>query len=256
MCSICCILFVLIIKLAFYGAGMNYRYNIALFLITLFLNSCVKDDGMNPYDSPSDLSSLASFNAVPGTSELSLFLDGARLNKTDEKFSFSEFMSHRNVYPGEKKLNIEGVYVKGEKIRTLKDISLHAGNIYSLFLYEERGIQTLLTKDNIVVPKEGYAKIRLAHMVKDAPALSIWDKERPQPLFGNIPFKGVTEFIEVKADEIVELHIIPSGDRRNKSLEISQTFVPRNKAFYTLMVVGLINAEDKEQEVSLQVIEF
>lgn len=234
---------------------MKYKNFVLFFLIALFLNSCVKDDDLKQYDSPGDLSSLATFNAVPATSEMNLFFDGVRFNKTNEKFSFREFMPHRNVYPGEKKLLIEGVTTSGGKIRTSRDISLQAGNIYSLFLYEEGGVQALLSKDNIVVPKNGYAKVRLVHMVKDAPALSMWDQEGGQPLFSHLPFKGITEFIEVKANESMSVKIIPSGNEK-QNLEILQTFVPENRAFYTLMVVGLLHAKDEDDEVSLQSIKF
>lgn len=234
---------------------MKYRYNVALFLITLFLSSCVKDDANRVFDNPGSLSSLAAFNAVPGTSEVNLFLDGVRFNNTSEKFSFGEFMRHRNSFPGQKRLNIEGMTTKGESLRTSTGITLQAENIYSLFLYEEGGIQVKLSKDNIVVPKDGYAKIRFVHMVKDAPALSMWDKEQTQPLFGNIPFKDVTEFIEVKANESLSLKIIPTGDR-NKTPEISQTFVPENRTLYTLMLVGLLNSDSKDEEVSLKSIKL
>ncbi len=223
--------------------------------MTLFLGSCVKDDTNQIFNNPGSLSSLSAFNAVPSTSEVNLFLDGVRFNTTNEKFSFGEFMRHRNSFPGQKKLGIEGLTTKGEPVHALKDITLQAENIYSLFLYEEGGIQVKLSKDNIVVPRDGYAKIRFVHMVKDAPALSMWDKEQTQPLFGNIPFKDITEFIEVKANESLSLKIVPSGDR-NKTPEISQTFVPENKVFYTLMVVGLLNAESKDEEVSLKSIKF
>lgn len=219
------------------------------------MSSCVKDDAKHLFDSPRSLSSLAAFNAVPGTAEVNLFLDGVRFNNTDEKFSFGEFMRHRNSFPGQKKLGIEGVTSKGERVRALKDIALQAENIYSLFLYDEGGIQVKLSKDNIVVPRDGYAKIRFVHMVKDAPALSMWDKEQTQSLFGNITFKDVTEFIEVKAKEELSLKIIPTGDR-NKTPEISQTFVPENRTLYTLMVVGLLNAESKSEEISLKSIKF
>lgn len=234
---------------------MKYIYIAVLFCALLLLNSCVKDDTNHMFDNPRSLSSLATFNAVPGTSEVNLFLDGIRFNNTDERFSFGQFMRHRNSFPGQKKLSIEGVTTKGEPVRALKDISLEAENIYSLFLYEEGGIQVKLSKDNIVVPRDGYAKIRLVHMVKDAPALSMWGKEQTQPLFGNIPFKDVTDFIEVKAKESLSLKIIPAGDR-NKAPEILQTFVPENKAFYTLMVVGLLNSESKDEEVALKSIKF
>lgn len=242
-------------KLVFCSSAMKYRYNVALFLITLFLSSCVKDDANRVFDNPGSLSSLAAFNAVPGTSEVNLFLDGVRFNNTNEKFSFGEFMRHRNSFPGQKRLNIEGMTTKGEPLRTSTGITLQAENIYSLFLYEEGGIQVKLSKDNIVVPRDGYAKIRFVHMVKDAPALSMWDKEQTQPLFGNIPFKDVTEFIEVKANESLSLKIIPTGDR-NKTPEISQTFVPENRTLYTLMLVGLLNSDSKDEEVSLKSIKL
>lgn len=234
---------------------MKYIYNVTVFFIILILSSCRKDEGLELYDSPGHLSGLAAFNAIPGTTELNLFLGEERLNRTNDRFSFGGYLSHRNVYPGEKKLYVEGLTFDGDKLRAVKDISLAAGSIYSLFLYEEGGIQTVVSKDNLVSPREGYAKIRLAHMVKDAPSLAMWNGTVSQPTFGNISFKGVTDFIEVRADQLLSLKIKPSDDK-NLLPEITQEFRPENKAIYTLMVVGLLNPKNDKEEVSLRLIKL
>lgn len=234
---------------------MTYKYNVVLFLMTLFLNGCIKDDSVNPYDNPGSLSALAAFNAVPGTAELNLFFDDKRLNKTNEKFSFSEFMSHRNVYPGDKMLNIEGVTKKGEKIRNSQALSLLSGNVYSLFIYNDGGIRTLLSKDDIVIPRDGYAKVRLAHMVRDAAPVTMSEGNSSKFLFSNVAFKSVTDFIEVRAGTRLSLQLTPLNIK-NESLETTHTFTPANRGVYTLMLVGVLSSVSEEEEVSLKSVKF
>lgn len=235
---------------------MKYIHIAALFSALLFLNSCVKDNDSYMYDSPGSFVGLAVFNAIPNSTAVNLLVDRDRLNMTNEKLPFGGYIPHRNVYPGEKTITVENQNSKGESQRVMQNVSLASGNIYSLFLYDENGIKSILTKDNIVSPRNGYAKIRLANMVKDAPALTMWSGNPVQTVYADVPFKTVTEFVEVKAGEPMTFKIIPTNTKANLPEIILKDFSLENKAIYTFMVKGVLEASNENEEVSLTVIKF
>ncbi len=235
---------------------MKNIYITALFFVLLFLNSCIKDNDSELYGSPSNFAGLAVFNAIPNSTAVNLLVEGNRLNMTSEKLPFGGYISHRNLYPGAKVITVENQNSKGETQRITQNTSLISGDIYSLFLYEENGIKSLLAKDNMVIPRNGYAKIRLANMVKDAPDLAMSSGKEPQTLYADVPFKTVTEFIEVKAGEPLTFRIVPADSKINLPEIVLENFSLDNKAIYTFMVKGLLNAAHENEEVSLTVIKF
>lgn len=216
----------------------------------------MKDDGSDVYADLGSLSGLAVFNAIPNSTGANLLLDGDRLNMTNEKLSFGAYMPHRNVYPGGKSLTVENLNSKGESQRVVHNISLVSGAIYSLFLYEENGIQSVLSKDNIVSPVSGYAKVRIAHMVKDAPALTLWSGKPAQIVSGNVSFKAVTDFVAIKAGEPLTLKIIPADGKTTLPEIILTDFTLDDKGMYTFLIKGLLNTSNEKEELSLTVIKF
>lgn len=216
----------------------------------------MKDDDSGVYDDPGSFSGLAVFNAIPNSAGVSLLLDGDRLNLTHEKLSFGGHLSHRNVYPGAKSLAIDNFDTKGNFQRVVHHVALTSGAIYSLFLYEDNGVQSVLSNDNMVSPASGYAKVRFVHMVKDAPALTMNNGGGAEIVHKNISFKTVTDFIEMKAEKPITFKIVPDDLEKTLPEIILNDFKLEDRGIYTFLVKGLINTSNEKEQISLTVIKF
>lgn len=227
-------------------------------LVLFGLSSCMKDGdfSQNLDAATPGISGLAIFNAIPGSKSTTIAINGEQFNKTDESLSFGSYIKHQNVYAGERDLIIDNVTSTGTMERTSKKITLASTAAYSLFMYEDNGIQTILSKDNLILPRDGYAKIRVVHMVKDAAPLGVWNLSSSQLMFPKVSFKTITDFIEVKAGQALKLKIKPvEGKSELPEIDIEEGEV-KSKAFYTLLIKGLVETSDMSKEIGISFIKF
>src|SRR5690606_6259538 len=128
-------------------------------------------------------------------------------------------------------------------------IDLSTGRVYSLFVNKDKMLTVVQSEDNIIKPKPGFAKIRLAHMSYDAASLSLNEDDGKQ-LFKNVKYKEVTDFVEIKSSSSLSLLIRPVGI--NKEPQLDQNFKPEDQGIYTLLVKGYMNSDNEEEAIGMQ----
>lgn len=228
-------------------------------IVAILFSSCMKDgNSSEEMDSPSfGIAGLSIFNAIPGSKGAFLTLNGKRINKTDDVLPFGSHINHQNVYAGEEReLMIENLAATGTIERAKLKINLASTAAYSLFLYKDADVHGLLSKDNLLSPRDGYAKLRVVHLVKDASPVEVLNGSTLKQVFANIPFKTVTDFIEIKAGQSLKLKIKPiKGDSELAEISIDEKEL-MNKAVYTLLIKGLVNTAEESQKVGISLIRF
>lgn len=224
--------------------------------VLMLLTGCSKDElsDLNS-ESQSSFSSVAVFNTIPGSSSLTLSTgnepNSIWIVSGSEKFNYNSFLTYRNWFPGNLPLNIEYSY-NGAKNRVLKNLNLEAGKFYSLFLTKGNNIETILSEDNILKPRQGYAKVRFVHMSMDAPSINASPFVGSNFLFDDIKFKDVTSFQEIDVNRY-NSWLIESKDPSH-NLSITSEFKMEVGKIYTLLLKGLVNTDIPEEEISLSVI--
>lgn len=236
---------------------MKYLKYVIVFSALLIFSSCSKDDNEAnlSMDNLTGLSSVAIFNTIPGSSSLTLST-GREPNvnwliSSSQKFDFNSFITYKNWYPGILQLNVNYSY-EGNKKQSEKTVSLEHGKVYSLFLTKDSEVQAILSEDNIIKPSKGMAKVRFVHTSADAPNISAAPTHFSNLLFPNVKFKEVTPFQEIAISNM-NLWSITSNDISNR-LDIQNEFKLEEGQIYTLLLKGLVNTNNADEEISLSVI--
>ncbi len=218
----------------------------------MFFNSCSKyDDLEHQLDAFGEMAALAVFNTVPNSLDMDVFLDDKKVKAANEKLSFGGYLPYKSTFAGKTKIKIVS-YHKGGKDTYEGVIDLSAGRVYSLFVNKDKNLTVVQSEDNILKPKHGFAKIRLAHMSYDAASLSLNEDDGKQ-LFKNVKYKEVTDFVEIKSSSSLSLLIRPVGI--NNEPQLDQNFKPEDQGIYTLLVKGYMNSDNKEEAIGMQLIE-
>lgn len=233
--------------------------NVFWYLFVLFVfSSCSKND----FDSESMLdysvgrfSSVSVFNTIPGSSSVAIS-EGAGNSAqwfvtANNAVSFGGYLPYRNWFSGVKTLTLES-FSKTGKVAVQKELSLDAGKVYSLFMCQDKTIDAVISEDNVIKPKDGMAKIRVVHMGADAPAVSVSPAHFSNILFVDVKFKSVSDFREVMANEEMIWSI--SAAKGTNMPSIMSKFKLDNGGIYTLLIRGLVNSNDPDQEIGLKII--
>jgi len=228
------------------------RYTIFfLSIISLFFHSCSKHDDLEQFDTYGEMAALAVFNTVPSSLDMEVFIEGKKLKAANEKLPFGKYLPYKSVFSGTMDIKIVSSY-KGGQDTYNGTVNLYAGKVYSLFVNKEEKVTATLFEDNIIKPRPGFAKIRLAHMSPNASPLSLSDG-KGEPFFQNIKYKDVTPFVEMKSTSRLSLFIRPTGV--SKVPQLDQNFLPDDQGIYTLLVTGYVDPENAAEEIGMQLVE-
>lgn len=210
-------------------------------LLMLLFASCTKDDDPDP-----NLSAVAFYNGVAGTSNIEVFLDDDRLNTATEVIPLGKMLPHVSVIPGERTLSsiFQLQRQASEKQSSPQSVNseqrkvvFEAGKFYSLFLYGkgEANLNQRLVEDNIIKPTPGRFKIRVANFRMDTRAAVNFK------LSGGAinsayeaTLEEVTGFVEYPTtDYIVTIEGLGGGYE-----EFVRDFKPEDQAVYTIWAWG------------------
>ncbi|MFZ4863195.1 DUF4397 domain-containing protein [Sphingobacterium sp. Mn56C] len=223
--------------------------------ILLLITGCNKDGlSLNrPNDTPGNIAAVATFNLIPGSTSVVGRLGAASLYTLTGSFDFGRYAAYKNFLPGTNKLEVESFFDNKERKQLVQNISLTAGRAYSLFLYEDKEVGSLLTEDNIILPREGYAKVRFVHMGKSLSPLSLYIGNEDKPLFANIAFKGVSDFKEISTHNTGPLEFKAASGSNTVLLTIEpQNLISRE--IYSVLVIGDLESNLPNEKLQAKIV--
>mgnify|MGYP006301681601 FL=1 len=135
-------------------------------------------------------------HASPDAPAVDIWVDGTR---AFENAPFKGITPYAMLTPG--MTNIQVVPAGAtEPVVIEADLDLQAETDYTIVaLNTLENIEPLVLVDNNSLPAEGKAHVRFIHASPDAPAVDIAVADGGPVLFGNIPFKGVGDYLPVDA---------------------------------------------------------
>lgn len=220
--------------------------------IVFFLSACSKFDDLDKQLSDSlTISSVAVFNAVPNSHRIEVSLDGVKLNASNERLGYGRSLPFRNWSAGRKKITIVNYY-KGGKDTYEDYIDLEGGQVYSLFVHKDGKLGVTRSNDDMIMPKSGFAKVRVAHMSNDAAPFILRDGNGKQLYPSEIKYKDVTGFITVA---IADLSLSVNATTTGKTPQLDYQFKPKNQGIYTFLIRGHVDSDDEADAFSAQMIE-
>jgi len=229
------------------------RYTIFLLSIIslFFFSSCSKSDDLEKqFDMYGEMAALAVFNTVPNSLDMEVFIGDRKVKAANESLHFGDYLPYKSIFSGKATIKIVSSYKNGKDTYD-GTVDLAAGRVYSLFVNKEEKLTVKLIEDDVIRPRHGFAKIRLAHMSPDAASFSLNENEGRQ-LFQNIKYKDVTSFVEIKSSSNVSLQVQPIG--ASKMPQLDQNFQPVDQGIYTLLVTGYVDSDNEGEEIGMQLI--
>jgi hypothetical protein len=218
----------------------------------VFLSACSKFDDLEmQLNNQVEISSVAVFNVVPKSQRLDISLDGIKLNASTDKLGYGKDLPFRNWPAGRHTVTVVSHSIEGKETHE-EVINLVGGQFYSLFIHKGDKLGIVQSKDEIIKPGKGHAKIRIAHMSSDAPAFTIRGRNGKILYSSEVKYKDVTPFVNV---ELADLQLIGEAKNATNTPEISYNFTPKNQGIYTLLIRGYIGSTDQSDEFSVELIE-
>ncbi|MCA9670221.1 MAG: DUF4397 domain-containing protein [Myxococcales bacterium] len=135
-------------------------------------------------------------HASPDAPGVDLLVDNSKVNTTP--LTFTANTGYLDVQSGARNVKVNAAGTSTSVIDA--NLTLDPNKSYSIFAINTlANIEALVLEDDLSTPSAGKAHLRFAHLSPDAPAVDIWIKGSPAPIFTNMKFKGSTTFIPVKA---------------------------------------------------------
>lgn len=221
--------------------------------MTFLFSACSKfEDLESQLDGQVEISSIAVFNVVPQSRRIDIALDGISLNAGKDRFEYGKYLPFRNWPAGTKSVDVTSYYNGGVKEDTYRGtIDLVGGQIYSLFVYKDSKLGIVQSRDDIIKPDKGYAKIRVVHMSSDAPPLMIRDSNGKALYESEVKYKDVTGFVTVN---LTDLRLFGDAKDMASALEMDYSFTPANQEIYTLLIRGRVKSTDESDEFEVELI--
>jgi uncharacterized protein DUF4397 len=135
-------------------------------------------------------------HASPDAPAVDVWVDGA---KAFENAPFKGITPYAALTPGMHNIQVVPAGAT-EPVVIAADLDLQAETDYTIVaLNTLANIEPLVLVDNNSLPAAGKAHVRFIHASPDAPAVDIAVADGGPVLFGNIPFKGVGDYLPVDA---------------------------------------------------------
>ncbi|MEC3881086.1 DUF4397 domain-containing protein [Parapedobacter sp. 10938] len=217
----------------------RWFFAIMMVVTSAQLGGCLKDD-----NELYRVSAVRALNAVPGSTQLDVFLDRNKFNfdddlRQDEAFAYMDSVPYKNAWPNNRVVSIvDSADYPHAKPLVQKTVNFIPGRFYSLYVVGYDELDVLYIEDDLTSPTEGEAKVRFAHLSPDAPVLDFEvETGTDDPLrIADKAFKETTAFVAVDGNVAYEVNFIEhsSGDVLH-----SFEFTPETGMIYTVWVRGL-----------------
>ena len=158
---------------------------------TLGFVSCSKDDD-NVIDTDA---SVRVIHTMPNTGGVNFFIDGAQRNSS--VFGYGESTGYFGVTNGERTAEFKSATGNNTLITTPVDFGNGNYTLFATGLSGENTLTTVLVEDNLQTPAAGKARVRVAHVAPDAPAVNVLVND--SLLLSNAAYKSVSGFVEIPA---------------------------------------------------------
>lgn len=136
---------------------------------------------------------MMAIHASPDAPGVNLSIDGKKVNSAP--LTFGNNTGYLSVTAGKRKIEITPA-TGGNAVLTAEP-TLDGGKSYSVFVTNTlTNIESVTSTDDLTVPAAGKAKIRVAHMSPDAPAVDV-GVQGGSNVFTDVAFKDVEEFKQV-----------------------------------------------------------
>ena len=226
----------------------KYLLAVIALCFSIFVQSCAKDDGVGPENLNSDsFSGIAAFNAIEGTSNLQLLIDGKLINKDDENFSTGGYLNHRTLFPGKRSLELKTT--KGAVLYATEKV-FQSPKIYSYFFYGNNK-EPLVTEDDVIKPETGKMKIRLVNLVSDT-KLQLEFKYLNSKLSHNLEDR-VYGFNEYSSKEDFKFEIT-STDQKYDNIEIN--LAGKERSVFSIVLYSEQQTNVEKKEIKYKILEL
>ncbi len=147
-------------------------------------------------------------HASPDAPAVDVFVDGNRVLTDVPFFAASDYLE---LAPGEHRFQVAPAGEAAESSVIDTTATLEAGMAYTVAatgLLEN--IQPTVFVDDLSAPADGQVKVRVLHLVPDAPAVDV-SVQDGDTLISGLEFPNASDYLEVPADTY-DLVVTPSGD--------------------------------------------
>lgn len=233
----------------------KYIYILIIFSFSAIVGCAKQDISELSYDNPNSsiLSSVAVFNAIPQSTGAIIKLGDSQktaITSSDRLF-FGNYVTYKNWFSGNFNVIVENQSNNvWHSIQT--NVFLATGRFYSLFLYNNKGIKTLLSEDDILSPSAGKVKIRVAHLGDNLANVNVESSAASGLLFRNIKYETVSEFIEIDA-ALLHNFTVQSVDGEIKLFSKEEKKL-ENKGIYTILIKGYVAANGNTDAIDFSII--
>lgn len=227
----------------------KYIISFTILVFCLITSSCSKDNALDELDAPGSFAGVSAFNAIGGSDSLELMIAGQVVNRDGEIFSEGTNLAYRTVFPGEQAIELKSfspnaIYAKGKH-------HFLGSKFYSIFFWGKGSQDYYVSEDDILQPKDGFAKIRFVNLVQGLKVkLDYKNQSSVQSHSFTTP---ISNFVEVKQGANMELSV-SSADRKLGAVE--EKVWLQNQAIYTFVIYSVLNKETKQPELKLQQIKL
>lgn len=208
------------------------------------LGGCLKDDNQ-----VYQVTAVRALNAVPGSTQLDVFMDQNKLNFDnaawqDEAFAYTDTLPYKNAWPNNRTVSIvDPADYPNAKPLVQKTVNFISGKFYSLYVVGYDELEVFATEDDLSVPAEGKAKVRFIHLSPETPALDVEVQAGTDDplLISDKAFKEGSSFAAVDGGVTYTVSFIA-----HESEDVLHTFgfTPEDGMIYTVWAKGLLDHTD------------
>jgi len=212
--------------------------------VAALLYSCVKERGIEVAVESNDFSNKAFvqvFNASVGTVRNYVYVDGKTLTGAVVPYgsSFPSVASTFTVSSGPHSFLIRDTLASSTQPQVAFAANFDGKSSYTIFLYDTLALVKQITvKNEIVVPSDTTARVRLANFVLSktaAGSIDLYSISRKANVFSGVSVTGVTDYIPFASRAVDSLIVRAAGTQ--VALD-TLTFNPTAKRSYTLIFRG------------------
>lgn len=222
------------------------------FSVLMVLSSCTKDDqdkviNDSSYDA---FASVSIFNTIQQSDGIIVSVGHDKKERNmitpNNQVKFGDYFGYRNWFSGNWDLFIDNK--QDGAVESMHDkLMLHNRKSYSLFVFRDQSLKQILTEDNIISPKSGMVKIRIANFLQGLDKANVKMGNTNEKPFNQIHFSGVTDFVEIDLKSVTSFKITSLNSQVEILYNLDMKLV--DKGIYTVLLKGsLFNLEGAENQ--------
>lgn len=231
---------------------IRYVFVVVCLLLSVLVGCNKEDSSEFPFDNPSGaFTSVAVFNAISNSTGVELAVQRGDMKRpmvtASDKLMFGQYLAYKNWYSGGFELEVRNRTGVGNEDFVKHKIDLSAGAVYSLFLYKNVGIKNLLSFDNVILPGQGKAKVRVAHLCENLGNVHVYINEEKGPLFKESKYETVSEFVTVDIKNLEGFTIQTLDGKVTFDLPLVDAKVNK-QGIYTILLKGTYKQDGNKEE--------